>query len=166
MLGGLPLVKVLFVCTGNICRSPTAEGVFAELVRRAHLDGMIQADSAGTHNYHVGEAPDQRSYAAALDRGVDIGHLRARRVRAEDFRDFDLIIAMDHGHHRDLSRLCPPGQEHRLRLFLDFAPHLSSREVPDPYYGDENGFERVLDLCEAAATGLLDHIRRELITGR
>lgn len=160
------MVKVLFVCTGNICRSPTAEGVFAELVRRAQLDGMIQADSAGTHDYHVGEPPDPRSCAAAQDRGVEIGQLRARRVRAQDFHDFDLVIAMDRGHYRELRRLCPPGQEHRLHLFLEFAPHQGTSDVPDPYYGDENGFERVLDLCEAAATGLLDHIRRELITER
>ncbi len=160
------MVKVLFVCTGNICRSPTAEGVFTALVRRSRLDGMILADSAGTHDYHVGEPPDPRSCAAAQERGVEIGHQRARRVRADDFHDFDLIIAMDRSHHRDLRRLCPPGQEHRLRLFLEFAPQARTSDVPDPYYGDENGFERVLDLCEAAATGLLDHIRRELITER
>lgn len=162
----MSVVRVLFVCTGNICRSPTAEGMFMELVRRAQLGHLIQADSAGTHDYHVGEPPDPRSCAAAQDRGVDIRHLRARRVRPQDFRDFDLVLAMDRGHYRELQRLCPRGLEHRLRLFLDFAPHLGPDEVPDPYYGDEGGFERVLDLCQAAAEGLLDHIRRDLILER
>lgn len=160
------MVKVLFVCTGNICRSPTAEGVFADLVRRSRLEHLIQADSAGTHDYHVGEAPDPRSCAAAHGRGIDIRHLRARRVRAQDFGEFDLILAMDNGHYRQLQRLCPPGQEHRLRLFLEFAPEQKDREVPDPYYGDEWGFERVLDMCLAASEGLLAHIRREMILER
>ncbi len=152
------VVRVLFVCTGNICRSPTAEGVFRALVARHGLEGEIGADSAGTHGYHVGEAPDPRSCAAARARGVVLDDLRARQVSPADFSAFDLVLAMDRGHHAHLARLCPPGREERLRLFLDFAPHLGVRDVPDPYYGGPDGFERVLDLIEAGCEGLLRRI--------
>ncbi len=153
------MVKVLFVCTGNICRSPTAEGVFRDKVRRAGLDGLVSADSAGTTDYHVGEPPDPRSCAAAATRGVHIRDLRARRLRPSDFEDYDYILAMDASHMRQLQRLCPPERAHRLHMFMDFAPDHGARDVPDPYYGEDHGFEAVLDMCETAADGLLRHIR-------
>jgi protein-tyrosine phosphatase len=153
------MVKVLFVCTGNICRSPTAEGVFRQTVRRAGLEGMVSAASAGTADYHVGEPPDPRACAAAATRGVRIDDLRARRVRPSDFADYDYILAMDSSHMRQLQRLCPPEQAHKLHMFMDFAPQHGEAEVPDPYYGEDHGFEAVLDMCEAASEGLLRHIR-------
>ncbi len=156
------MVKVLFVCLGNICRSPLAEGVFRELVRRAALEGRIATDSCGTQGYHVGEAPDRRACAAALERGVDIGDLRARTVKAEDFAAFDYVLAMDRGNRRDIEALRPPGSRAHLALLLDYAPELGVREVPDPYYGGWEGFERVLDMVEAGARGLLAEIRRDL----
>ncbi len=153
------MLNVLFVCTGNICRSPTAEGVFRDLVRVEGLDGRIAADSAGTHGYHIGEAPDSRSILAARRRGYDLSPLRARRVRSDDFHRFDLILAMDRGHMRELSAACPPDQRHRLRLFLEFAPQFDAQDVPDPYYGGSDGFALVLDMAEAGARGILDHFR-------
>jgi protein-tyrosine phosphatase len=146
---------VLFVCTGNICRSPTAEAVFRRLVSDAGLDGSIRVDSAGTHGYHVGEPPDERALRHALRRGYDLSALRARRVAQRDFEEFDLIIAMDRGHLRILQRLCPREKRHKLRLIMEFAPQQSADEVPDPYYGDADQFEQVLDMLEAAARGLL-----------
>ncbi|QJE74132.1 low molecular weight phosphotyrosine protein phosphatase [Aerophototrophica crusticola] len=155
--------SVLFVCTGNICRSPTAEGVFRAKVKAAGLDGRVRTDSAGTHGYHVGDPPDSRSVQAAKSRGVDISGLRARKVGPEDFRDFDLILAMDRGHLTHLSRIGPAGVKARIHLFTDFAtpPH-RGREVPDPYYGGTNHFEEVLDLVEAGAEGLLAEVRTRL----
>lgn len=155
------MVKVLFVCTGNICRSPTAEGVFRHLVMQAGLDRRIAADSAGTHGYHVGEPPDPRSQRAAKARGVDLSDLRARKVTAADFAEFDCILAMDHGHLTQLRRMAPPDSRATVALFLDYAPGAAGREVPDPYYGEGNHFTEVLDLCEAGAAGLLEAIRRE-----
>jgi protein-tyrosine phosphatase len=154
------MIRVLFVCTGNICRSPTAEGVFRHLVREAGLEGRIATDSAGTHGYHVGEPPDRRSVACARRRGIDISDLRARQVRALDFEEFDLLLAMDEGHRAALVRLAPPGARGRVGLFLDHAPDAPRREVPDPYYGEGTHFEEVFDLCERAARGLLDSLRR------
>jgi protein-tyrosine phosphatase len=154
--------KVLFVCTGNICRSPTAEGVFRQRVHAAGLARRIIADSAGTLDYHAGEPPDPRAQAAARKRKYDLSRLRARQVRPEDFSEFHHVLAMDTGHLADLRRLSPVEHRHKVRLFLDFAPHLEHREVPDPYYGTAEGFELVLDLVEEAASGLLDHLRREL----
>ena len=146
---------VLFVCTGNICRSPTAEGVFRRLVREAGLDESIRVDSAATHDYHVGEPPDERARRHALRRGYDLSALRARRVSERDFEEFDLIVAMDAGHLHILQRMCPRENRHKLRLIMEFAPELRADEVPDPYYGDPAEFEQMLDLVEAAARGLL-----------
>ncbi|WP_448203579.1 low molecular weight protein-tyrosine-phosphatase [Azospirillum sp. sgz302134] len=157
------MVKVLFVCTGNICRSPTAEGVFRHLVKQAGLEHRIVADSAGTHSYHVGEPPDPRSQRAARARGVDLSDLRARKVTARDFADFDLILAMDRSHLTQLRRMALPDGAATVALFLDHAPDAPTREVPDPYYGESLHFTEVLDLCEAGALGLLDHIRREFL---
>lgn len=154
-------VKILFVCMGNICRSPTAQGVFRKLVKEAGLEHRIESDSAGTHAYHLGEPPDLRAQETAMRRGIRLGDLRARRARPEDFHEFDYILAMDQDNYHALSAICPPGQERRLMLLLDFAPDLRTREVPDPYYGGANGFERVFDMVEAAAQGLLVELRRK-----
>ena len=148
-------IKILFVCMGNICRSPTAHGVFRHLVREAGLAHQIEIDSAGTHAYHLGEPPDRRSRETARERGVDIGDLRARRAQSQDFLDFDYILAMDEDNYRNLAALCPPGIEEKLRLYMDFAPELEVREVPDPYYGGARGFDLVFDLLESASRGLL-----------
>lgn len=157
---GSPVIEVLFVCSGNICRSPTAEGVFRRLVAEAGLSARIAADSAGTGGWHAGEAPDPRSQEAARRRGIDIGDLRARQVAVSDFHRFQHVLAMDEDNRRRLARLCPPGRQGRLGLLLDFAPGLGRREVPDPYYRGVDGFELALDLIEAGAAGLLDHLRR------
>lgn len=158
------MVKVLFVCTGNICRSPTAEGVFRRLVKQAGLEHRIHADSAGTHGYHVGEPPDSRSQRAARARGVDLSGLRARQVTLGDFATFDCILAMDRGHLAQLRRMAPATSAATVALFLDYAPGATTREVPDPYYGGADGFTEVLDLCEAGAAGLLEAIRRERLS--
>lgn len=154
-------VKVLFVCMGNICRSPTAQGVFEQLVETHGLSELVLVDSAGTHAYHVGEQPDQRAAQAAARRGIDMSSQRARRVSEADFVEFDLVVAMDRANYEDLGEVCPPGHESKLRLFLEFAPDVAEQEVPDPYYGGLGGFERVLDLVEAAAAGLLANIRQQ-----
>lgn len=154
------MVGVVFVCLGNICRSPSAEGVFRSLVRSAGLAELITTDSAGTGAWHIGEPPDRRAQAAALSRGVDLSDLRGRQFEAADFERFDYVLAMDQSNRRDIARLCPPGRDDRLRMFLDFAPELGRREVPDPYYGGDGGFEEVLDMIEAASGGLLNDIRR------
>lgn len=151
--------SVLFVCTGNICRSPTAEGVFRALVASEGLADSIACDSAGTQAYHVGEPPDSRTTAAARRRGVRLETQRARQVTPADFDAFDLVLAMDRGHYQTLRRLCPPNREDRLKLFLSFAPEAGTLDVPDPYYGGPQGFEHVLDLIEAGSRGVLAHIR-------
>ena len=153
------MVKILFVCMGNICRSPTAEGVFRQKVIDAGLQDKVHIDSAGTHAYHVGEPPDSRAQAAALKRGFDLSDQRARRVSPADFEEFDYVIAMDSSNAADLHAICPPGQEHKIKLFLEFGSQSDVTEVPDPYYGGSTGFERVLDLIEDAADGLLNEIR-------
>jgi protein-tyrosine phosphatase len=154
-------VKVLFVCMGNICRSPTAHGVFRKLVRDEGLSGNIEIDSAGTHGYHVDEPPDRRAVQTAARRGVVLDDLRARRVRPDDFRYFDYVLAMDQDNYISLSAICPRGLEDKLMLLMDFAPELRTREVPDPYYGGAGGFETVFDMVEAAALGLLADIRKQ-----
>jgi protein-tyrosine phosphatase len=155
-------VKVLFVCMGNICRSPTAQGMFEALVEEVRLTGRIHIDSAGTHAYHVGEPPDARASEAASRRGIDLGRQRARRVAAPDFESFDYVVAMDRSNLEDLHSICPDAHREKLYLLLDFAPHLAQQDVPDPYYGGAQGFERVLDLVEEGARGLLEDIRRRL----
>ncbi|HWF99914.1 MAG TPA: low molecular weight protein-tyrosine-phosphatase [Steroidobacteraceae bacterium] len=152
-------MKILFVCLGNICRSPTAEVVFRAIASREAPDIALEIDSAGTAGYHVGEAPDRRTRQAAARRGYDLSALQARIVEPRDFGHFDLILAMDRENLRALQRQAPPQARERLRLFLEFAPETGISEVPDPYYGGPNGFEEVLDLIEAASRGLLEHLR-------
>ncbi|HET8705504.1 MAG TPA: low molecular weight protein-tyrosine-phosphatase [Pseudomonadales bacterium] len=154
--------KVLFVCLGNICRSPTAEGVFKHKVNAAGLASRIISDSAGTAAYHVGEPPDKRSIRAAAKRGYDLSSLRARKFERSDFQHFDYILAMDNANYSDLYRIGGNSHPEKLKLFLEFHPDSNQIEVPDPYYGGEDGFNLVLDLCERAADSLLDHLRREL----
>ena len=151
-------IKVLFVCMGNICRSPTAEGVFTKLVKDKKLEHRFTIDSAGTHAYHIGEAPDLRSQRVAAERGVQLSHLRARKVIMGDFDEFDYLLAMDDDNYSILMNACPEHHRHKVRYFLDFAPELKQREVPDPYYGGQYGFERVLDMVEAASEGFLSHL--------
>ena len=153
------MVKVLFVCLGNICRSPAAEGVFRTLLEREGLDGKITCDSAGTGAWHVGDPPDSRMTEAAAERGVDLSPLRGRKATAADFDRFDYVVAMDQNNYATLSRLCPPDYKGRLARLLEFAPQTGRREVPDPYYGGVDGFELVLDLIEEATQGLLADIR-------
>jgi protein-tyrosine phosphatase len=154
-------MRVLFVCMGNICRSPTAEGVFREFARRHAPDLALEVDSAGTHDYHVGEPPDPRALKAASTRGLDISGLRARQVEAADFERFDLILAMDRLNYETLRERSPPAFRSRIRLLLEFADDASREDVPDPYYGGPQGFEEVLDLLEDAAAGLLAEVRRK-----
>lgn len=154
-------MRVLFVCMGNICRSPTAEGVFRQRLQQAGLLERVMVDSAGTGDWHVGKAPDDRSAKAALRRGYDLSSLRARQVEAADFGRFDLILAMDHDNLTRLKALRPHGRGAELDLFLR-RYELGLDEVPDPYYGGASGFEQVLDLIEQASDGLLTEIRRRL----
>lgn len=153
------MIKVLFVCLGNICRSPTADGIFNHLVMCAKLDQKIIVDSAGTGDWHIGKAPDTRTVVAARQRGYDLSVLRARQVTARDFDEFDYVLAMDKANLLDLQRLRPSSYAGHLGLFLDFGTRGDYCEVPDPYYGGHDGFELVLDLVEDAAQGLLNHIR-------
>lgn len=143
---------------GNICRSPTAEGVFRHYVEEAGLADQIEIDSAGTHAYHIGNPPDPRAQSAARKRGIELSDLRARRVTENDFIDYDYVIAMDESNREDLEATCPPGYDDRIHLFLDFGQGNES-EVPDPYYGSGNGFEIVLNLIEDASKGLLKHLQ-------
>ena len=141
---------------GNICRSPTAHGVFEALVERKGLSKQIHVDSAGTHAYHVGEAPDSRSQAVALTHGYDLSSQRSRLIKAEDFESFDYIIAMDKANLYSLSKVSK--SQERVHAFMDFASERTEEEVPDPYYGGDRGFENVLEMVEVASQGLLDHI--------
>ena len=153
---------VLFVCMGNICRSPTAEGVFRHLVQQAGLQDRILIDSAGTHDYHVGSPPDERSAQHAARRGYDLSPLRARQVGPRDFERFDLLLAMDWENLELLREDCPPQHRHKLRRLMEFAPAGLGEVVADPYHGGEKGFETVLDHIEAACEGLLRQVRAEL----
>ncbi|WP_305907510.1 low molecular weight protein-tyrosine-phosphatase [Methylomarinum sp. Ch1-1] len=154
-------IRVLFVCMGNICRSPSAEGVFQTLLKERQLQHCFEIDSAGTHAYHVDEAPDLRAQKAARDRGVELSHLRARKFIYGDFEDYDFILAMDDDNYQILMEACPEEYKTKIKYFLDYAPHLGEREVPDPYYGGKYGFERVLDMVEAASLGFVDSLQQE-----
>ena len=158
--------SVLMVCMGNICRSPTAEGVLRHLVHEARLEDQIHIDSAGTLDYHVGSPPDRRSQKHALVRGYDLSSQRARQVGPRDFEKFDLILAMDWQNLEELRELCPPEHEHKLKRLMEFAASGVSEVVADPYYGGHDGFERVLDHVEEACRGLLIHIRAALQQSR
>jgi protein-tyrosine phosphatase len=157
-------VSVLFVCLGNICRSPTAEGVFRHLLREEGLDEQVLTDSAGTHAYHVGEQPDRRAQATARSRGIDLSDLRARKALADDFEKFDYVLAMDNENYHNLSSICPPQHAEKLKMFLEFAPHLNRSDVPDPYYGGPQGFDQVFDMVEQASRGLLEDIRNRFLS--
>lgn len=150
--------RLLFVCMGNICRSPTAQGVFEKVLGERAPDLVVHIDSAGTHGYHVGEAPDPRACRAAERRGIDLTTQRARRVAVEDFERFDLILCMDKLNHVTLIDLAPPHYHERVRLLLEFAADRGGGDVPDPYYGGSNGFEHVLDLVEEASLGLVEYL--------
>lgn len=151
--------SILLICMGNICRSPTAEGVVRRKAREMGLDTLVQIDSAGTHGYHAGEAPDGRAQEAARGRGYDLSSLRARQVAERDFAAFDYLLAMDRDNLAALKRRCPPQYQHKLHLFLAFSRSYPNLEVPDPYYGGRQGFDMVLDMVEDAAQGLLDQLR-------
>lgn len=153
-------MKILFVCLGNICRSPTAEAVFRAVAARDAPELTVEVDSAGTAGYHIGAPPDPRTMEAAHRRGYDMSPLRARIVEPRDFELYDLILAMDRDNLVALHHRAPAHTRERVRLFLEFAPEAGATEVPDPYYGGPNGFEEVLDLVEAATHGLLKHLRQ------
>ena len=157
-----PGLAILMVCMGNICRSPTAAAVVGHHLRQAGLAERIRVDSAGTLGQHAGQAPDPRACKVARQRGYDMSTLRARGIRNEDFSDFDLILAMDRDNLDHLRRRCPPAHQHKLRLFLDHAGGALSGEVPDPYYGNEAGFERVLDLIESGSQGLVSQLQLDV----
>ena len=161
LTGGCP-VRVLFVCLGNICRSPTAEAVFRARATSAGLHDRIAIASAGTGDWHVGMPPDRRAMAHASKRGYDMSRQRAQQVVAAHFERYDWILAMDRSNLRVLQQIKPPGFAGQLGLFLDFAPHLGVRDVPDPYYGGAAGFEQVLDLIEQASDGLLRHVSAQV----
>ena len=158
-------VAVLVVCTGNICRSPTGEGVLRHLARERGLDGRLVVRSAGTHDYHVGESPDSRTLDHAGRRGYDLSAQRAMQVTRQHFHEYDYILAMDRGHLRQLRALAPAGSKARLGMFLDASARWKGEDVPDPYYGGVEGFERVLDMVEEAAERWLDRFQAELDPG-
>jgi protein-tyrosine phosphatase len=153
--------SVLFVCMGNICRSPTAEGVFRKLVQEERIEEWFEIDSAGTHAYHSGNPPDDRAQKAALARGVNIADIRARQVSVVDFEVFDHILVMDRQNFDTLNFVCPKPHAHKMKLFLEYVPGLKTVEVPDPYYGGPRGFEDVLDLVERASLGFLNAVRKD-----
>jgi protein-tyrosine phosphatase len=151
--------SVLLICMGNICRSPTAEGVLRDKLEAAGLRDRVHLDSAGTHDYHVGKPPDGRAQEAARNRGYDLSTLRARQVNSRDFAEFDLILAMDQDNYGLLLNRCPESDRHKVRLFLSFSRQYADQEVPDPYYGGSQGFDHVLDMVEDAAEGVIAAIR-------
>ncbi len=151
-------INVVFICMGNICRSPTAEGVFRHVVKERNLQDVIKIDSAGTHAYHIGEPPDSRSQATAKSRGVDLSAQRARKVEAIDFERFDYVIAMDRSNYENLKALATVEQQEKLHLFMNFTNEWDNAEVPDPYYGGGDGFKNVFDMVQSASEGLLEVI--------
>ena len=153
------MIRIMFVCTGNICRSPTAHGVLEKMVTDAGLQDQVQVDSAGTHSYHMGEAPDGRSQIHAKRRGYDLSRQRARQLRAKDFEDFDLILVMDSANEVAARQIAPPEHLNRMHRLTDFCSHFPDTQVPDPYYGGDKGFEHVLDLVEDACTGVMNAVR-------
>jgi protein-tyrosine phosphatase len=153
--------RILFVCLGNICRSPMAEGVFRRVAEDAGKLHLFEIDSAGMGDWHKGEAPDHRAQKAALGRGVDISGQAARKVELQDFEDFDLVLAMDGSNIEDLHDIAPHAARAKIRRFLDYAPQVGTQDVPDPYYGGTEGFDHALDLIEAAAQGLLAELTEE-----
>jgi protein-tyrosine phosphatase len=156
------MINILFVCMGNICRSPSAEGFFAKALKSSAYRDQISIDSAGTHSYHVGHAPDSRAVETASGFGVDIGALRARKVQVQDFNHYDLIIAMDHSNFEDLRAIQPADSKADLKMMMSYHPQRQPREVPDPYYGGMNGFTYMCELLESATTGLLEDVERRL----
>lgn len=152
------MTRVLFVCMGNICRSPTAEGVFKQFVRERRLEAQFEVDSAGTHGYHVGEAPDPRTQRAAASRGYDLSNMRARKVVISDLDYFDLILAMDRNNLGVLEGMCRPEQRAKLMLLMNYAKSFDDDEVPDPYYGLGHGFDLVIDMVEDASRGLINEL--------
>ncbi|SAK70598.1 protein tyrosine phosphatase [Caballeronia catudaia] len=155
-------IAVCFICLGNICRSPSAEAVMRELVTRAKLADRILIDSAGTGDWHIGEPPDERAQKAAKKRGYDLSSLRGRQVAAADFARFDLFIVMDDANATALMAVCPPEHRDKIRLLMEFATRDDGRVVVDPYFGGDEGFEKVLDQCEDACEGLLKALRAQL----
>ena len=160
----MSVIKVLFVCTGNICRSPTAEGVLRLRLLEAGLDGRVSVDSAGMIDYHVGHPPDRRAIEHAARRGYDLKALRARQLCRSDFETFDLLLGMDRGHYGQLARLCPPQSADRVKLFLEYAAVAGlPAEVPDPYYGGEADYDYALDLIEPGVEGLIAALERDYL---
>ena len=157
-----PRFSLLFLCMGNICRSPTAHGVFRDLVQARGLDQHIHIDSAGTHNYHPGSPPDKRSQKHAIKRGYDLSDLRARQISELDYEQHDLLLAMDWDNLALAQQDCPPEHQRKLRRLTEFCKNHQAAVVPDPYYGGDAGFEHVLDLIEDACEGLLEHIQQRL----
>lgn len=155
----LKKTRILFVCMGNICRSPTAEAVARHMAQVAGLGHRFEFDSAGTHGYHIGDPPDRRAIIAGARRGYDLAALRARKIDVVDFGRFDLVLAMDDDNHEHLLGICPPDYRHRLKRLLDFAPHVGSAGIPDPYFGDAEGFDIVIDLAEEGIAGLIASLR-------
>ena len=155
-------MKVLFVCMGNICRSPTAHGVFRQYIHESGLSQTVSVDSAGTHAYHIGEAPDARSQEHALKRGYQLSDLQARQLKASDFDEYDLVLVMDWDNYALTEQQCPPNKKHKIRRLTEFCKTLEASVVPDPYYKGAEGFEEVLDLVEDACDGLLEHVRARL----
>jgi protein-tyrosine phosphatase len=157
--------RVLLVCMGNICRSPTAQGVLRQALKINNLGDKVEVDSAGTHGYHVGEAPDSRTQRAAALRGYNLSQMRARKVAGQDLNYFDLILAMDKTNLDNLRRMATPEQQEKIKLFMSYAQNFDDEEVPDPYYGLGHGFDLVLDMVEDAADGLTEALKKKLSAG-